>query len=385
MYDFKTMVDRSSMGSIKWNNKKYDGIPFSTADTDFKLAPEIREGLVSAMEHNVLGYTQPTDEYYNALIRWFEERHDVLFKREWIFDSPGVLDAVAFSIETFTQPQDSVMIMEPVYHPFRKIIERMGRNVSSNQLINNKGHFEMDFEMIEQKIIEDKVSLLILCSPHNPVGRVWTIEELVKLADICSRHDIIVLFDEIHADVISPHHTHTVFSNVYGKAIITNSASKSFNLSGLQTAAIIISDNEMNQQFKAYLDSRGLHTLNAIGPVATTIAYNEAGAWLDAFNEHIHENHIFLLEYFNNHLPQLIVTPLEGTYLQWLDFTALFDSQEEFDTFLETYLQMNFDPGIIFGSESGMFQRMNIAVSRAVLEEACLKIVDVYHRFNQIK
>lgn len=381
MYDFEIMVDRTKEGSIKWDTRKYNGVPFGMADTDFKLAPQIKNGLAKVIENNVLGYTHPTDEYYEAVVSWFKRRHNTIFDKSWFFDVAGVLEGIGMVIDAYTQVDEAVMIFEPVYHPFRSIIASRGRSVSSVPLIINNNRYVMDFARIEKQIVEDEVKLLVFCSPHNPVGRVWERDELERLAQICKQYGVIVLSDEIHADITAPNVVHTVFSNVYDQVIVAISASKAFNLAGLQTAALVVSDEKLNQKLRITQAKRGLHTLNAIGPLATMIAFNDAEDWVDEFNLHIYNNHQYLKNYLETHLPNIRVAQLEGSYLQWIDFRDLMKDDSNFDVFLDEYLQMDLDPGELFGGDSTFCIRLNIAVSRGVLEAACLRVVDAVESF----
>lgn len=379
MYDFETMVDRRAQGSIKWNMRQYDNIPLSTADTDFLLAPEIVEGLEQYVKEMVFGYTAPTEDYYNAIIGWYDKRHNTKLKREWLFDSSGVLNSINQVINAFTQKGDGVLIMEPVYHPFKSIIKQLDRKLVVSDLKLEDGLYSMDFEDLKEKLKEAK--LLIFCSPHNPIGRVWTTEELKQISDLCDEADVLLFSDEIHSDIIMEGYEHTVFSNINPNSIVASSASKSFNLAGLQTSFIIISNAKQRDIFGAYLESLGLHTLNAVGPKATELAFNKGEKWLDAFNQHVFNNHQIMKEIFSKELDSVGVIPLQGTYLQWLDFSKLFSTEDEFAVYLEQYLRMDIDPGSMFSDKTGLFMRVNIAVSKEVLLNVCKAIIAAYKKY----
>lgn len=378
MYDFETLVNRREQGSAKWNmmdkeNLKVeeDVFPLSVADTDLVLAPEIKEGLQSYLEDMVLGYTIPTDSYYDSVINWYKRRYNYLLEKEWIIPHPGVVSALYNIIGAFTKPLDKVLIMSPVYYPFRNVIVDQKREILETDLLYNNQEYTIDFEDFERKAKE--ASLFILCSPHNPVGRVWTKEELNKINDICLRNNVLVVSDEIHSDLILPGHTHYVFNSLSKEAqentILVSAPSKTFNLAGLQASNIMIPNSKLRTQFLNYMSHTPIHGVNVLGMKACEIAYNQAQSWLEAFLELLETNRKLVETYIEKHIPQIKVVPLEGTYLQWLDFTELGLEEEVIETFLTQESQIFLNTGSKFGANGENFMRMNIACPTKKLQE----------------
>lgn len=384
-YDFETLIDRTLKGSAKWQGMKEinpdvpDGIvPLSVADCDLKLAPEIQAGLIEFMQNDpVLGYSAPTDEYYQSVINWMMNKFNYSIEKEWIVLSNGVVPALGDGVGAFTKADEGVIIFTPVYYPFYKAIENNGRKIVKCPLINNEGHYEIDFALFEKLAKDSKNTLLILCSPHNPISRVWSKEELEKVAKICLENNIIILSDEIHEDLIMPGYKHTpvaTLSEEIADITVTCTApSKSFNIAGLQGSNIIIKNPELREKFVLQQSKKGFHTLNTISFEATRLAYSKGAAWLDAFKELIYQNYQMLTAFIQEKLPKVKVTPLEGTYLVWLDFRAYNLDYKELEKKM-IHANIYLDEGYVFGDEGKGFERVNIATPSKVLQEALNRI-----------
>jgi putative C-S lyase len=382
MYDFERFIDRTGTGASKWD-KMYrtkpdvapGTVPFSVADMEFVTAPEIVEGLKDFRDSGVLGYIYPHDDYYAAVISWMKKRHNWDIERKWIVCTPGVVPALYQAVKTFTSEGDGVILMPPVYYPFFTAIEHSGRKVVRNPLVNRNGRYEIDFDDFEQKAKCPENKLLLFCSPHNPVSRVWSVEELERLGKICLENNVFIVSDEIHFDLVQSGYTHTVFSTlspeIAENCIVCTAPSKTFNLAGLQTANNIIPNATHRRKF--FIDfERGFSDWNlpVLGGKACELAYTKAGAWLDAVLDKIAENSALVTRFFAEKFPQVTVTPLEGTYLQWLDFRSFGFSSLELSRVMQQEAELFFDEGAIFGSEGSGFERINIACPTRFIEEA---------------
>jgi cystathionine beta-lyase len=382
-YDFDKIIDRSHTHSFKWGlcEKKMgsNGLPMWVADMDFEAPREVTDALVRRSEHGIFGYTLRPESYDAALINWLKKRHNWDIKREWILTTPGVLPAVSIALLAFTCPGDSVVIQSPVYHPFKPLIQGNGRKVIENQLKLVNGKYGMDFEALEHILANDKqIKLMILCSPHNPVGRVWEKAELERLADICIKHNILILADEIHSDLIMNGHTHTplagISQEIAGQVITCTSASKTFNLAGLACANIIISDKTLYDKFKNMSDNLQISLPNLFGIAATEAAYTYGQEWLERLLVYLNANYEFMVDYLKTVVPQINVTPLEGTYLAWLDFRKFGLDDIRLDTLLQNQAGVWLNSGPSFGSGGLGFQRLNIACPRKILQEGLSRI-----------
>lgn len=381
-YDFESLISRKNVGSSKWNlmqkinNNLADNIvPFSVADMEFKSPPQISKGLKKYIDSSILGYTVATEEYYKAVCGWMERRHNWNIDKEWILEFPGVVPALYTIVKALTKEYDGVLVMTPVYYPFYKAIESNKRKLIKNKLVLKNNHYEIDFEDLEEKAKKESTKLLILCNPHNPVGRVWTKEELIKIGRICIDNDVLIVSDEIHFDLIMPEYEHTVFANIseeFAKSsVICTAPSKTFNLAGLQTSNIIVSNKEIRYKIlREYRTSTGNLLLNAFGYKACEIAYNECEEWLNELIKIINENKRLVENFINKNLPEIKIINLEGTYLQWLDFRTLEKDHLALEKFMQLEAQLFLDEGYVFGEEGRGFERINLACPTKVLEEA---------------
>jgi putative C-S lyase len=381
-YDFETLVLRKNVGASKWNlmkkinsNVNDDIIPFSVADMEFKNAPEIIEGLKNYIDSSIFGYTESTDDYYKAVCNWMERKHNWKIEKEWITEFSGVVPALYTIVRALTKEEDGILIMTPVYYPFYKAIAANKRKIVKTELNLYKDHYEVDFRDLEEKAKLESTKLLILCNPHNPVGRVWSQEELIKIGRICIDNNVIIVSDEIHFDLILPQFKHTVFANVSDEfadnSVICTAPSKTFNLAGLQTSNIIIPNKKIRD--KVMNESRtaiGNSGLNIFGYKACEIAYNECEDWLNELIEVLDENKKLLENFIKINIPEVKVIELQGTYLQWLDFRALEKDHLALEKFMQSDAQLFLDEGYIFGDEGKGFERINLACPTKVLKEA---------------
>lgn len=382
MYDFDKIIDRRGTSSSKWDNlhKLYgreDLIPLWVADMDFEAPPAVIKALSTRADHGVFGYTIASDEYYEAVVNWMARRHNWHIKREWITFTPGVVPALSYAIRAFTQPGDKIIIQTPVYHPFYKVIEDNEREMVRNPLVYKDGRYQMDLEDLEEKI-DEGAKMSILCSPHNPVGRVWTEEELRGLADLCLEKDILVVSDEIHFDLVYKGHKHRVFASlspeISKKCLVLTAPSKTFNIAGLQVSNVIIADEILRMRYRKEVNKDHISSPNVFGERALIAAYEDSEDWLDALLEYLEGNRDFFIDYIEKRIPKLKAIKPEGTYLIWVDCSELGMNPNELRDFFINKCRLALNDGIMFGKEGKTFQRFNIGCPRSILQEALHRI-----------
>jgi cystathionine beta-lyase len=377
-YDFDTVIDRSSTSSLKWSNPMSrcgveEALPMWVADMDFASPPELLAALKTRVEHPIFGYTLRPDGFYQALEEWTKRRYGWKIQREWICNAPGVVPAINLAILAYTSPGDKVLIQSPVYYPFSSSVLNNGRQLVENRLLIRDERYFLDLADLERRI-DSRTKLLILSSPHNPVGRVWSREELDSLVEICSRKGVIIISDEIHADLIMPGSKHTSLASISAEAerisVTCLAVSKTFNLAGLCTANVIIPDAKLRKAFLAMTDTIGLGMSNAFGIVAQEAAYTTGEAWLEALLPYIAANYSWLKDRLAREAAYLKVFPMEGTYLAWVDFSRAGMNDAELKAFLLKKARLWFDDGPMFGSGGEGFQRINLACPRVTLDLA---------------
>lgn len=378
-YDFTSVPDRSKCASSKWNGAKHasvENVPLSVADMEFPTAPPIVEAIKNLADTTILGYTQATDAYYDAVCGWMKRRHNFEVEREWIINTPGVVDALAVLVDAATKPGDGVIILTPVYYPFDMAVIAKGRRIIYSTLINRNGHYEIDYADLRKKAGMPKTKALLFCNPHNPIGRVWTKEELVKVADICCDNDVFIIDDEIHHDLIMPGYEHTVMATVSERVkehiAVCTAPSKTFNIAGLQGSNIIIPNKIMRTKAKACSMLNMQMNLNIVAYTACIAAYNECEEWLDELITVIDSNAKYVEGFMAEHFPEIKISPLEGTYLQWLDMRALGMTHIELRKMLED-ADIYLDNGEVFGESGRGFERINLACARETLEKTMLR------------
>ena len=382
-YDFTTRVNRSGTGSSKWdgmlrsNPDAPEGVvPLSTADMEFVKPPEVRACLHRLADETVLGYTGPTDAYYEAVLAWQRTRHGWEPRRDWIATCPGVVPALYRAVRVFTRPGDGVIIQPPVYFPFKAVAGAEGRTAVENPLVRAEdGTYSIDFDDLERKAADPANKLILLCSPHNPVGRVWTAGELRRVADICLANDVFMVCDEIHNDLVLPGRRFTTLGRVLdaeemSRAAVCTAPSKTFNLAGVQCSNIFIADEGLRGQFTRFaFNQGGPFGLNAFAYPLCTCVYNECAGWLDELLGVLDDNRRLVEGYLAEHLPQIKAAPLEGTYLMWLDCSALGMDDEALDGFMVRKALLFGDKGTMFGTGGSGYVRVNVACPASVLVE----------------
>lgn len=376
-YNFNESIDRQQTNSVKWDEVENlfgdkEILPMWVADMDFKVPQPVIDALQKRVEHGIYGYTIRPDSYYEATVGWMKRRHNWTIEKEWICFTPGVVPALGIIVQNFTNPGDKVLIQQPVYYPFMSVIEKNAREIVNNPLQFENGRYYMDFDDLEKKI-DPSVKMIIISNPHNPVGRVWTKDELTKLGEICLKHNILVVSDEIHSDLIYKGNVHYPFASIseeFAQHSITCTApSKTFNLAGLQTSNIIIPNKELRESFNKALEDRFIGMTNTFGVTALIAAYKEGDEWLDQLIVYLTENLEFLKEFIKSKIPEVKVIEPDATYLVWLDCRELGLDAKELEHVIQKQGKVAFDEGYIFGLEGEGFTRINIACPRALLEE----------------
>ena len=375
-YDFDEVIDRRNTDCLKYDfavqrGRPKDVLPFWVADMDFPIAQEIEDALVKRCQHGIFGYSEATDGYFAALQNWYLKHFNWHVQRPWLIKTPGVVFALAMAVKAFTEPGDGVLVQQPVYYPFTEVIRDNDREVVNAPLALVNGHYEIDFADLEQKLANPKVKLMFLCSPHNPVGRVWTKEELLKVGDLCLKYNVITVSDEIHSDFVWDDNVHTPFATLgeeyQQNCIVCTAPSKTFNLAGLQVSNIFIPNQKLRRAFRKQIDAAGYSQLNTLGLVACQAAYTYGEEWLTQVKAYIRSNITFVDDYLKQNLPQIKMLPIEGTYLVWLDCSALGMTADEREQWLWHEAKLWLDGGGIFGKEGEAFERINVACPRATL------------------
>ncbi|WP_207393245.1 MalY/PatB family protein [Bacillus sp. Cs-700] len=375
---FDERINRFDTHSVKWDHteaifEKEDLLPMWVADMDFRAPQPVIDALTTRIQHGIFGYSMPTENTKSAIQGWLNRRHNWSIQQNWIVFTPGVVPALSAAVNTYTEKGEKVVIQSPVYYPFRDMVEKSERKVVDNPLVRRNGKYEMDFHDLELKLADPEVKMLLLCNPHNPVGRVWTKEELMKLAELCFAHNVLIVSDDIHFDLIFKGYQHTLISSlsneIAANTITCIAPSKTFNLAGMQLSTIIIPDEEKREKFNAYMGKLGLFAPSPFGITAVEAAYNHGEEWLDELMDYLQGNLSYLTKFINERLPQIDVIEPEGTYLVWLDFTKLDMSHEELEQFVQGEAKLALDEGYIFGESGKGFERINIACPRSVLQE----------------
>lgn len=381
--DFDTIIDRKNTDCLKYDFAKRRGmpedvLPLWVADMDFKTSSYVEDALAERARHGIFGYSESQTPYFEIVRDWMKHHHDWEVKEPWLIKTPGVVFALAMAVKAYTEPGDGVLIQSPVYYPFSEVIEDNGRRIVSNTLVLGEDHkYHIDFEDFERQIKENQIKLFFLCNPHNPVGRVWTTEELTRLGDICLKYQVTVVSDEIHSDFIF-RGRHQVFADLkreYADITVTCTApSKTFNLAGLLLSNIFISNRELRHKFRQQVNAAGISQLSPFGLVACETAYTQGEEWYQAMLAYVAENIAFTKEYVEKHLPGVEMVEHEGTYLVWLDFRKTGLSVEELEDLIVNRAKLWLDSGKIFGKSGEGFQRINVACPRQILEEALHRI-----------
>lgn len=390
-YDFDTPIDRTHTWSIKHDFKKENGkaddiLPLWVADMDFRSPDSVVEALKKAVDHGIFGYSRADESYFDAVAAWYQKRHHLTLQPEWMTCTPGIVFALSIAVRAFTQEGDAVLIQPPVYHPFSRAILRNKRTLVENPLVLKDGHYEMDLEDLEQKVLDEHVKLMMLCNPHNPVGRVWTREELTALADICLRHHVYVISDEIHGDFVWQGHEQTPYASISEEAclhsMMCTAPSKTFNLAGMATSNLFIPDPEMRRKFRSELLDVGQENMNRLGLFACRAAYEGGGEWLDQLIGYLAGNLALVRDFCKNRVPQIQLVEPEGTYLAWLDCRELGMTDDELMAFFSDEAKVWLDPGTHSGEQGSGFMRFNLGSSRSVIAQALDQIEAAWKKRN---
>ncbi|MDR1635736.1 MAG: pyridoxal phosphate-dependent aminotransferase [Treponema sp.] len=389
-YDFETVIPRHDKGSNKWEelrrvNPELDPgvIPFSVADMELLNPPELTRGLQRYLEENILGYGKAHPAYYEALRGWLKRRHNWEIEDEWVVENRGVVEGFFTAINAFTREGDGIMLMTPVYYPMFAGIRRNKRVLVENRLVRRGNRYEIDFEDFRAKANDPNTKLLLLCSPHNPVGRVWTREELSRIGRICIDAGVLVVSDEIHFDLIMPGYRHTVFASISGEfaqhSLIHTAPSKTFNMAGLQISNTIIPNPDLRQRFREEMERRaGGVQCGVLGYEACRLVYQEGEAWLEQVIALINTNYRLIKDFLSREFPGVEVIDLEGTYLLWIDFNSLGIEYRELERILKTEAQLFFDEGYIFGEGGRGFERWNIACPTRYIREGLERLKSAF-------
>lgn len=379
-FDFDEIVVRRGTNSYKWDLPKgEDIIPMWVADMDFKTAPCIIDALKRRVEHGIFGYTFVPDSYYDAIINWFKRRHQWHIEREDILYTSGVVPAIACTLKATTMPGEKVLVQTPVYNCFFSAIKNSGCEVSENPLRREGDSYMIDFDDFERRCSDEKTTVFLLCNPHNPAGRVWRKDELRRMNDICLKHHVKVIADEIHCELVMPGHTFQPFAAAdeacRDNCVVLNSPSKAFNIAGLQIANIVCHDAEWRRRINRAININEVCDVNPFGVIALQAAYNDGGEWLDALNQYIHENYLALKDFFRERLPRLEVCRLEGTYLAWINLSRIPITADEAARRLLGNAKVMLNSGTMYGREAGnSYLRINLACPRSTLMEGLKRI-----------
>ncbi len=378
-YNFDRGFNHEIKDSLKWNtvkriSNKKDIIPMWIADMDFETVPEVKTAIIERASQGIYGYSEMKDEYYESLAGWTKKRYNWKIEKEWLCFSPGVVTGISLTIRALTHPGDRVLIQTPVYSPFFGAVTRSGCELVTSSLKLVDGKYKMDFEDLEEKLEDERTKIMVLCNPHNPVGRVWTRNELLRIGEICLKNNVTVISDEIHSDLVYKGYKYTPFASISKEfeqnSIICTAPSKTFNLAGLQSSNIIIPNENFRREYKIALENIEVSRLNVFGMVACETAYRYGEPWLEELLDYLEENKELVKKGIENKMPKLKLIEPEATYLLWIDCSRLGLSDEDLKKFMIEKAGILLNDGISFGEEGKGFQRMNIACPKDILEEA---------------
>lgn len=371
-YDFDTPVDRRNTYSLKWDVKENE-LPMWVADMDFQTAPEVREAIQRRAAHGVFGYSIVPEEWYQAYIRWWENRHGFRMDAEWLIFCTGVVPAISSIVRKLTTPAEKVLVLTPVYNIFFNSILNNGRQVLEGRLQYDGEAYSIDYEDLEAKLADPQTSMLIFCNPHNPVGKIWSAEELRKVGELCRKHHVVVVSDEIHCDLTEPGMGYVPFASVSedcrNNSIICIAPTKAFNLAGMQTAAVCVPDPVLRHKVWRGLNTDEVAEPNAFAIQAAVAAFTRGGEWLDELRSYLHENKVWTTQYIQKEIPRLKVVASQATYLMWLDCSGLTDSSEELADVIRESTGLYLSEGGQYGGDGTHFLRLNVACPRSVLED----------------
>jgi Bifunctional PLP-dependent enzyme with beta-cystathionase and maltose regulon repressor activities len=379
VYDFDARIERRGTDSVKWDidNPKVNGegvLPMWVADMDFACPKEVTEAITQRAMHPIYGYPLKSAAFYESLQEWIQRRYGVEVQTSWMTGIPGVIPGIHVAIEAYTSPGERVLIQTPVYHPFFHAVENRGRQVVRSSLVEQNGHYEMDWDDLANKLSDPRVKLMLLCSPHNPIGRVWTRQELVRLGTLCVEHGVVVVADEIHADLVYEKGSHVPYyslpTELARQSVTFLAASKTFNLAGLFTSYLLTENRQLLRDFAVTASRMGCENVNLFGMEATIAAYRYGEPWLEALLSYLHKNATYMSRFLAEHVPAVRMPVPQATYLGWMDFRSLGLKQAELSSLLREKGKLGFQDGLVFGQEGEGFQRVNFACPHSVVVEA---------------
>ena len=381
-YNFDEIIPRRGTNSYKWDTPEEENVlPMWVADMDFRTAPAIIETLRRRVEHGIFGYTKVPQNYYDTIVKWFINRHQWEIDSQWIIYTSGVVPAISAIIKAMTIPGDKIIVQTPVYNCFYSSIRNNGCKMIANNLIYQEGRYTIDFDDLEHKAADPETKLLLLCNPHNPVGRVWTSEELQRIGDICLQNGVFIIADEIHCELTYEGHNYTPFASLSEEFRLRSatciSPSKAFNLAGLQIANIVAADSNIRSRIVRAINDNEVCDVNPFGVIATIAAYEKSEEWLDALRKYLWENYTYVRYFFKRHLPQYSVLPLEGTYLVWIDCRAAGIGSDNITSCLQNKQKIMVNSGTIYGPGGEGFIRLNIACPRKLLIDGLVRLAKV--------
>ncbi len=377
-YDFDQMIERRNTASYKWDQvERLFGdsaiLPMWVADMDFAAPPSVLKAIRERVDHGVLGYTIRPQSYYDAIMGWMKRRHDWSLEQDWITTSPGVVTALSMLVDLLTQPGEKVLIQTPVYPPFYDVVNKNNRTLVQSPLLLEDRYYSMDFAALEEQMSDPETKLMLLCNPHNPVGRVWRKEELVKLGGLALKHGVFIISDEIHCDWVYPGYQHVPFASLSDEfamnSITCIAPTKTFNLAGIQTSTVIIPDPERRKLYNDRLSTLSLHLESCFGLIAVEAAFNEGEEWLDELIRYVQGNLEYLTDFVGKSLPEIEIIKPEGTYLVWLDFRKLGLNSMQLKELMYQQAKVAFNEGSSFGKNGEGFLRVNLACPRSILIE----------------
>lgn len=385
-YDFDEIVQRRGTNSYKWDGAEDDVLPMWVADMDFRTAQPIIDAISRRVAHGIFGYVRVPDAYYDALISWFSRKHGWTMERKWVIYTSGVVPALSAIIKAMTKEGDQVIVQTPVYNCFFSSIRNNGCEIVCNSLKRVGDTYRMDFDDLERKTANPKAKVFVLCNPHNPVGRVWTCEELNRVGDICIKNDVFVIADEIHCELVAPDYEYTPFASISNDFLIHSatctSPSKAFNIAGLQIANIAVKDDGIRNRIDKAININEVCDVNPLGVEALIAAYNKGEEWLKQMRTYIYANYDYMHEYCAKHLPQFPIAKLEGTYLVWMDCKALAIKSDRLEEELIKKAKLWLNAGSMYGKDGEGYMRWNIACPRSVLEEGLRRFVKYIGNFR---
>ena len=377
-YDFDKIIDRKNTNCYKWDTTKDGVLPMWVADMDFEVASKIVESIIKKASHGVFGYTMIPNEYYNAEINWWKKRFNFEIKKEYILPTTGVIPSLSSIIQTFCKAGDNILIQSPVYHYFNISIKNNNCNVITNKLIFENNSYKIDFEDFEEKLKNENIKLFILCNPHNPVGRVWSKEELEKMGKLCLKYKVLVISDEIHRDLVFKNFSFTPFASICEEflqnSVTCTSATKTFNLAGLKASNIVVTNKDLRAKLNATLSKNEINSLNVFGIDSLITAYENCEDWIDELLIYLENNKDYLIEYLKNSIPELKVVTSEATYLLWIDISSLKIGSTKFAKKLEELAKLRVISGVTFGEDGDNFIRVNIACPLTTLKDGLQRL-----------